>query len=42
MTERIIEKVDENMPDNKELVQDIDEERNKVEEEKKEEVKTDE
>ena len=30
------------MPENKELVQDIDEERNKVEEEKKEEVKTDE
>ena len=30
------------MPENKELVQDVDEERNKVEEEKKEEVKTDE
>ena len=30
------------MPENKELVQDIDEESNKVEEAKKEEVKTDE
>ena len=42
MTERIIEKVDENLPENKELVQDTEEERNKVEDDKKEEVKTDE
>ena len=42
VTERIIEKVDETLPENKELVQDVEEERNKVEEEKKEEVKTDE
>ena len=40
--ERIIEKVDETLPENKELVKDVEEERNKVEEEKKEEVKTDE
>ena len=42
VTERIIEKVDETLPENKELVQDVEEERNKVDEEKKEEVKTDE
>ena len=42
VTERIIEKVDETLPENKELVKDVEEERNKVEEEKKEEVKTDE
>ncbi len=40
VTERIIEKVDETLPENKELVQDVEEERNKVDEEKKEEVKT--